>query len=32
MPECVSHEPALYRRGDTTVRCLLYADQAKEAV
>ena len=32
MPECLSHDPELYRMGDTTVRCLLYADQAKEAV
>jgi len=32
MPECVTHEPELYRIGDTTVRCLLYADQAREAV
>jgi peptide/nickel transport system ATP-binding protein len=32
MPECVSHPPALYPMGDTTVRCLLYADHAKQAV
>jgi peptide/nickel transport system ATP-binding protein len=32
MPECASHRPELYRMGDTTVRCLLYAEQAKEAV
>ncbi len=32
MPECVSHDPELYRMGDTTVRCLLYAEPAKQAV
>ena len=32
MPACVSNEPDLYRVGDTDVRCLLYAEQAKEAV
>jgi len=32
MPACSSREPERYRMGDTTVRCLLYAEQAKEAV
>jgi peptide/nickel transport system ATP-binding protein len=32
MPACLSNEPDLYRVGDTDVRCLLYAEQAKEAV
>jgi peptide/nickel transport system ATP-binding protein len=32
MPECLSREPDLYRVGDGDVRCLLYAEQAKEAV
>jgi peptide/nickel transport system ATP-binding protein len=32
MPACVTVEPDLYRIGDADVRCLLYAEQAKEAV
>ncbi len=32
MPICLTREPELYRVGDADVRCLLYADQAKEAV
>jgi peptide/nickel transport system ATP-binding protein len=32
MPQCSSRRPELYRIGDSTVRCLLYAEQAKEAV
>ncbi len=32
MPSCLSREPELYRVGDADVRCLLYAEQAKEAV
>jgi peptide/nickel transport system ATP-binding protein len=32
MPACLSHEPELYRVGDAEVRCLLYVDQAKEAL
>jgi peptide/nickel transport system ATP-binding protein len=32
MPACLSHEPELLRVGDADVRCLLYAEQAKEAV
>jgi peptide/nickel transport system ATP-binding protein len=32
MPECSSHDPEPYQMGDTTVRCLLYADPAKESV
>jgi peptide/nickel transport system ATP-binding protein len=32
MPACLSHEPELYEVGDADVRCLLYAEQAKEAV
>jgi peptide/nickel transport system ATP-binding protein len=32
MPECLSREPELFRVGDAEVRCLLYAEQAKEAV
>jgi peptide/nickel transport system ATP-binding protein len=32
MPACLSIEPDLYRVGDADVRCLLYAEQAKEAV
>jgi peptide/nickel transport system ATP-binding protein len=30
MPACVSQEPGVYAVGDTTVRCLLYADQPAE--
>jgi peptide/nickel transport system ATP-binding protein len=32
MPACLHQEPELYRIGDVDVRCLLYAEQAKEAV
>jgi peptide/nickel transport system ATP-binding protein len=32
MPACLSREPELYPVGDVAVRCLLYAEQAKEAV
>jgi len=32
MPACLSREPDLYRVGDADVRCLLYAEQAQEAV
>jgi peptide/nickel transport system ATP-binding protein len=32
MPVCLSHEPELYSVGDAEVRCLLYDEQAKEAV
>jgi len=32
MPECLVHEPELYPIGDDSVRCLLYAEQAAEAV
>ena len=32
MPVCRSHEPELYQVGDADVRCLLYAEQVKEAV
>ena len=32
MPECLIHEPELYRVGDDSVRCLLYAERAAEAV
>jgi peptide/nickel transport system ATP-binding protein len=32
MPQCVSREPELYTVGDAEVRCLLYEEQAKEAV
>ena len=32
MPECLTREPELYPVGDAEVRCLLYAEQAKEAV
>ena len=32
MPVCVSREPELYRVGDAEVRCLLYAEPAKDAV
>jgi peptide/nickel transport system ATP-binding protein len=32
MPACLSTEPPLYRVGDADVRCLLYAEQAKDAV
>jgi hypothetical protein len=32
MPSCLSHEPDLYRVGGAEVRCLLYVDQAKEAL
>jgi peptide/nickel transport system ATP-binding protein len=31
MPECVSRSPELYQVDDAEVRCLLYAEQAKEA-
>jgi peptide/nickel transport system ATP-binding protein len=32
MPACLSQEPELYRVDDAEARCLLYAEQAKEAV
>jgi peptide/nickel transport system ATP-binding protein len=32
MPVCLSREPPLFRVGNDDVRCLLYAEQAKEAV
>ncbi len=32
MPACVSQEPKLYPVGGAEVRCLLYAEQVKEAV
>jgi peptide/nickel transport system ATP-binding protein len=32
MPQCLTREPPLYPIGDTEVRCLLYEEQAKEAV
>jgi peptide/nickel transport system ATP-binding protein len=32
MPACLTHAPDLYRVGDAEVRCLLYTEQAKEAV
>jgi peptide/nickel transport system ATP-binding protein len=32
MPSCPSHEPQLYPVGGARVRCLLYAEQAQEAV
>jgi peptide/nickel transport system ATP-binding protein len=32
MPQCISREPERYRVGDVEVRCLLYEEQAKEAV
>ena len=32
MPACLSVEPDLYPVGDAQVRCLLYTEQAKEAV
>jgi hypothetical protein len=32
MPACLSREPELFRVGDAEVRCLLYAEHAKEAV
>ena len=32
MPACLTDEPDLYRIGDADVRCLLYAEQAKEPV
>jgi peptide/nickel transport system ATP-binding protein len=32
MPACLSHAPELYPVDDAEVRCLLYAEQAKEAV
>ena len=32
MPQCVTREPELYRIGGADVRCLLYEEQAKEAV
>jgi peptide/nickel transport system ATP-binding protein len=31
MPACLSHEPPLYRLGESEVRCLLYAEQGTEA-
>jgi peptide/nickel transport system ATP-binding protein len=32
MPACMTHAPELYRVDDAQVRCLLYAEQAKEAI
>jgi hypothetical protein len=32
MPECLVHQPELYSVGDDSVRCLLYQEQAAEAV
>ena len=32
MPQCLTREPELYRIGQAGVRCLLYEEQAKEAV
>jgi len=32
MPQCLTREPPLYQMGDAEVRCLLYEEQAKEAV
>jgi peptide/nickel transport system ATP-binding protein len=32
MPQCLTHAPELYRVGDADVRCLLYEEQAKQAV
>jgi oligopeptide/dipeptide ABC transporter ATP-binding protein len=32
MPACASREPELYPIGDAEVRCLLYAEQAKDAL
>jgi peptide/nickel transport system ATP-binding protein len=32
MPQCLTREPELYPIGDARVRCLLYEEQAKEAV
>jgi len=32
MPACLTREPELYPVGDAEVRCLLYAEHAKEAV
>jgi hypothetical protein len=32
MPACLNVEPDLYAVGAARVRCLLYADRAKEAV
>jgi peptide/nickel transport system ATP-binding protein len=32
MPTCLSRQPDLYQVGEAEVRCLLYAEQAKEAV
>jgi peptide/nickel transport system ATP-binding protein len=32
MPQCLTHEPPLYRIDDADVRCLLYEEQAKEAI
>jgi peptide/nickel transport system ATP-binding protein len=32
MPACLEHEPDLYPVGDACVRCLLYAEQVREAV
>jgi len=32
MAECTTTEPALYTVGDTRVRCLLYAEQLRDAV
>jgi len=31
MPECATRSPELYRVGDAEVRCLLYAERAREA-
>jgi hypothetical protein len=32
MPACRAREPDLYALGDAQVRCLLYDEQAQEAV
>jgi peptide/nickel transport system ATP-binding protein len=32
MPACRAREPGLYALGDAQVRCLLYDEQAQEAV
>jgi hypothetical protein len=32
MAECTTTEPVLYTVGDTRVRCLLYAEQLRDAV
>jgi peptide/nickel transport system ATP-binding protein len=32
MPQCLTREPPLYQIGGASVRCLLYEEQAKEAV